>query len=64
MTMVDFELWRKSLAARRDVEFKSYPKLNHVFMEGEGKSTPAEYDREGHVAPAVIDDVAAWVKKR
>ncbi len=37
--------------------------LNHLFMVGEGKATPAEYDREGHVDLEVIDDIVAWVKK-
>lgn len=64
VTMADFERWRKSLSARKDVEFKTYPKLNHLFMEGEGKSTPSEYPRTGNVARYVLDDIAAWVKQR
>jgi hypothetical protein len=46
-----------------DVGLKSYPKLNHLFREGEGKARPAEYDQEGHVVREVIDDIAAGVKK-
>jgi dienelactone hydrolase len=64
VTTADFELWKKALSGRKNVELKSYPKLNHLFMEGEGKAKPAEYDQEGHVAREVIDDVAAWVKKQ
>jgi dienelactone hydrolase len=64
VTMVDFAGWKKALAGRRDVTFKSYPSLNHLFMEGKGRSTPAEYGRAGHVAREVVDDVAAWVKRR
>jgi uncharacterized protein len=63
VTTDDFKLWRKALSKRKDVVLKNYPKLNHLFMEGEGKAKPAEYDKEGHVAREVIDDVAAWVKK-
>ena len=37
-------------------------KMNHLFMEGEGKSTPLEYQTEGHVAPYVIEDVASFIK--
>jgi hypothetical protein len=44
------------------VRLKSYPKLNHLFMEGEGKAKPAEYDKAGHVAQEVVDDVARWIK--
>jgi hypothetical protein len=63
VTMDNFEAWKKALAGRPGVTFKSYPKLNHLFIEGEGKSTPAEYEKPGHVAEAVIADVAGWVKK-
>jgi dienelactone hydrolase len=61
--LVDFEAWKKGLKDRPNVRFRSYPKLNHLFIEGEGKSTPEDYDKPGHVAPEVIDDVAAWLKK-
>ncbi len=62
VTMVDFENWRAALSARSDVQFKSYPDLNHLFITGEGKSRPEEYQQPGHVAQAVVDDIAAWVK--
>lgn len=63
VTMREFEGW-KVLASRKDVQLKSYPKLNHIFVEGEGKSLPAEYAKSGNVARYVIDDIAAWVKKQ
>ena len=63
VTVVDFDGWRKSLWERPDVEFKSYPKLNHFFIEGEGKITPAEYDLAGNIAPYVIEDIAAWIMR-
>jgi uncharacterized protein len=43
------------------VTFISYPKLNHLFMEGQGKSTPAEYFTPGNVATGVIDDIVKWI---
>ena len=61
VTMADFEAWKRALAGRKDVTFKSYPVLNHLFMEGEGKSAPLEYQKAGHVAQAVIEDVAGWI---
>lgn len=62
VTMVDFEGWKKALGDRKDVKLKSYPKLNHLFMEGEGKAKPAEYETAGHVAQEVVDDIAKWIK--
>jgi dienelactone hydrolase len=61
VTMADFDGWKKALATK-DVRLKSYPKLNHLFMEGEGKAKPAEYNKAGHVSREVVDDIAAWVK--
>ena len=63
VTMKEFELWREGLKVRRDVTLKSYPKLNHLFLEGEGKSLPAEYSTLGHIPAYVLDDIAAFVKK-
>jgi len=63
VTAADFMGWRTALAKRPDVEFKSYPKLNHFFIEGKGKITPAEYDLAGNVASYVIEDIAAWITR-
>jgi hypothetical protein len=63
VTAADFEGWRKSLSARTDIEFKSYSKLNHFFIEGEGKSTQAEYDQPGNIPAYVIEDIAAWIMR-
>jgi len=64
VTEDDFDGWKNALSSRSDVEFKFYPKLNHLFIEGEGKSTPAEYSQAGHVAKYVIDDITAWIKSQ
>jgi dienelactone hydrolase len=61
VTMEDFANWKKSLASRKDVKLQSYPNLNHLFMEGEGKSRPEEYAKPGNVAVGVIDDIAKWI---
>lgn len=62
VTEKDFEGWKKALSLRKEVKFKLYPALNHLFIEGAGKSTPAEYSQAGHVAKYVIDDIATWIK--
>lgn len=63
VTMRDFDLWRAALASRPNVGFRSYPALNHLFMAGQGRSTPAEYAEAGHVDADVIDQIAGWVKR-
>jgi hypothetical protein len=62
VTMEDFEGW-KILSSRKNVQLKSYPRLNHLFIEGEGKSTPEEYSKTGNIPPYVIDDITAWINK-
>ena len=64
VTTADLENWKKSLGTRTNVEFHLYPQLNHFFFEGQGPITPDEYMLvQGSVAPYVIDDIAAWIKK-
>jgi hypothetical protein len=60
--MADFALWKAAVGSSKGVVMKSYPALNHLFVAGEGKSLPAEYSKPGHVAPAVIEEIAKFVK--
>jgi fermentation-respiration switch protein FrsA (DUF1100 family) len=65
VTTEDFENWKKALAGRTDVEFKLYPKLNHLFAEGQGLATPNEYSLvHGSVAECVVSDIAAFISKQ
>jgi hypothetical protein len=64
VTMEDFQGWKQSLSGRENVRLKSYPALNHLFAPGEGKSTPAEYATAGHVAKAVVEDLADWIAEQ
>lgn len=64
VTIEDFENWKKALAERPDLEFRLYPKLNHLFFEGQGLPTPNEYLQvHGSVAADAIADIAAFIKK-
>jgi fermentation-respiration switch protein FrsA (DUF1100 family) len=60
VTMTDFNMWRSALAAR--ATFHTYPALNHLFIPGDGKSSPAEYRVPGNVAPEVVSDIATWIQ--
>lgn len=63
VTKEDFDGWKQALEGRASVTLKLYPNLNHLFVAGEGKSTPAEYEKPGHVDAQVMDDIAAWVRQ-
>ncbi len=63
VTLKDLEGWRDALSGRSDVTIKSYPRLNHLFMAGEGKSTPSEYQQPGRIPNTVLDDIAVWLNR-
>jgi fermentation-respiration switch protein FrsA (DUF1100 family) len=63
VSMADFDGWKKGLGRRKGVVYKSYPALNHLFSPVEGRSTPAEYEKPGHVDAEVVEDIATFVKK-
>ena len=64
VTMEEFARWKAALASRRNVMFRSYATLNHLFIAGTGPGLPAEYQLPGHVSEEVIRDIAQWVLSR
>lgn len=62
-TEADFNIWKSALSSKTDVTFKLYPDLNHLFMTGTGKATPAEYEKPGTMAQSVIIDISDWIKR-
>ena len=61
VTGQDFDRWKAALDGRATASFRHYPLLNHLFIEGEGPSLPAEYLVPGRMSNAVIDDIADWI---
>lgn len=59
----DFPAWQNALQGKSNATLKLYPKLFHLFIAGEGPSTPQEYLVEGHVSEDVVQDIARWIKK-
>jgi fermentation-respiration switch protein FrsA (DUF1100 family) len=64
VTMEDFALWQAELGGMANVAFKSLPGLNHLFMFGEGKSSPEEYGVPGNIHETVIAAITEWVKAK
>ncbi|KAL2794858.1 Alpha/Beta hydrolase protein [Aspergillus keveii] len=57
----DYEQWQSALRGKDNVQFWLYERLNHLFIAGDGPSTPLEYMVPGNVDEQVIDDIAEWV---
>ncbi len=62
VTAKDLERWKRALEGDPRATIRLFPSLNHLFVAGEGPSSPVEYERPGHVAPEVIEAIAAWAK--
>ncbi|MEV7393702.1 alpha/beta fold hydrolase [Streptomyces sp. NPDC091215] len=60
----DLSRWQRALARRPEVTIRIHQDANHLFFPGSGQPTPAEYARPGHVAPAVVDEIATWLTRR
>ncbi len=57
----DWQGWRAAFHDTPRVSFKLYETLNHLGIPGEGDGNLQEYQTLGHVSPALIADVAAWI---
>ncbi len=56
----DWQGWRNAFHADPRATFKLHDDLTHLAIPGEG--SVKDYETPGHVAPALIDDIAAWIR--
>jgi dienelactone hydrolase len=61
VTADDLQRFKTALAGRPNVTIREFPRLNHLFMSGDGKSRPEEYSKAGHVDAEVIEALAGFV---
>ena len=59
----DFAYMQSVLGDKENIQFKSYPGLNHLFMPQSlpGVMDVTEYTAENHIPQYVIDDIAAFI---
>ena len=57
----DYSKWLVGLKDHKNAHFRIYEKLNHLFISGQGPSTPLEYDTPGNVEEDVICDLSDWI---
>lgn len=62
VTMTDYRAWDKWLRKNRRIVRKTYPLLNHLFMEGTGEPSVDEYNTSSHIPAYVLDDIARFIK--
>lgn len=59
----DYTAWQELLKDRKDVTFKLYDNLNHLFMASNGEKDLSEYLIPSSVDRQVIEDMAAWINE-
>lgn len=57
------DLWKQALKNRSDVEYKLYPKVNHLLSEYEGLSIGSEYAAPSNVDESIIEDITSWINR-
>ena len=62
VTMADFDLWQGALGNKEGVTFRLFQELNHLMIAGEGKASPHDYEKPGHVDARVIDELARFIR--
>jgi pimeloyl-ACP methyl ester carboxylesterase len=61
--MKDFAGWQRALKDVPRVTLKDYPRLDHLFVPGEGLAAPAGVETSGHVDREVVEDIATFVTR-
>lgn len=57
----DIQYWQTGLKGDAKVQTVTIPSLNHLFIAGQGETTPAEYFASAHVDAAAIAAVASFI---
>jgi uncharacterized protein len=61
VTAADLARFKTALAGHPNATIRELPRLNHLFMAGDGPSRPEEYARPDHVDSEIIDAIATFV---
>lgn len=62
VSVTDFNLWNSALGKKKNVTLKLYPDLNHMLSSQSEKGTLQQYENPASVSPALVNDIAAWIK--
>ena len=58
----DFEAWQAALSANPLAQCQYFGNLNHLLMEGVGKSNPQEYQVQSSVSSKVIEAMVTFIE--
>ncbi len=58
----NLDKWKNILKNKENVDYNSYDKLNHFFIETKDK-TPSEYGKAANIPDYVIKDIINWINR-
>jgi hypothetical protein len=61
VTQADRQLWQQALHGVGKVSLRTFPRLNHLMIAGDGPPGPAEYQTTGAVDAVVVETIARFV---
>ena len=61
VSMKEFVLWKSALGSRPNATFHAFVGLNHLFLAGDGRGSPAEYREPGNFAAQPLNLIATWL---
>lgn len=64
VSMKQFQGWKDALGSRSNVQYRSYPKVNHLLAEYGALSIGMEYYEPSNVSADIISDMADWIRKQ
>jgi dienelactone hydrolase len=56
-----FAAWKEALGDESYATLVRFDDLNHLMIAGEGPSSPAEYQKVGHVDERVVSAIVGWI---
>lgn len=64
VTQTDFDMWKKitSDGGKKNVLFRHFPDLGHLFIPIQGEPSPAAVMRAGQIDAAVMDEISRFVE--
>lgn len=64
VTLEDFAGWQQALSGSPQACLRVFDGLDHLLREGEGPSSPADYDVAAPVSTQLIDCIAKWIHQK
>lgn len=62
VTPQELNIIENVLKDKKNINYKFYDNLNHIFIKVEGVPSPSQYNTKGNVSSEVIDDLVKWIK--